>query len=88
MRLQDKVAIVTDGASGIGKEVAIRIVAEEVEDVLPTFNAFHPLGRNGQAPDARRSTSVSRLRPALSPASSLLSKAASWLGGRNRLHTT
>jgi NAD(P)-dependent dehydrogenase (short-subunit alcohol dehydrogenase family) len=43
VRFQDKVAIVTGGASGIPEQVAA---------VLPTFNAFHPLGRNGQVADA------------------------------------
>lgn len=27
------------------------LTEEEVKEVLPTFNAFHPLGRNGQAAD-------------------------------------
>jgi NAD(P)-dependent dehydrogenase (short-subunit alcohol dehydrogenase family) len=27
------------------------LTAEQVTEVLPTFNAFHPLGRNGQPPD-------------------------------------
>lgn len=27
------------------------LTAEEVKSVLPTFNSFHPLGRNGQAKD-------------------------------------
>ena len=43
MRFQDKVAIVTGGASGIPEQVAA---------VLPTFNAFHPLGRHRQVADA------------------------------------
>jgi NAD(P)-dependent dehydrogenase (short-subunit alcohol dehydrogenase family) len=28
------------------------LTPEQVKDVLPTFNAFHPLGRNGQVADA------------------------------------
>jgi NAD(P)-dependent dehydrogenase (short-subunit alcohol dehydrogenase family) len=76
MRFEDKVAIVTGGASGIGKNLAIELAPdkirvnaiapavietpvydtflspEQVKAVLPTFNAMHPLGRNGQAADA------------------------------------
>ena len=28
------------------------LTPEQVKEVLPTFNAFHPLGRNGQVADA------------------------------------
>jgi NAD(P)-dependent dehydrogenase (short-subunit alcohol dehydrogenase family) len=28
------------------------LTPEQVKTVLPTFNAFHPLGRNGQVADA------------------------------------
>jgi NAD(P)-dependent dehydrogenase (short-subunit alcohol dehydrogenase family) len=53
VRFLDKVSIVTGGASGMGKEVAIRFVAEGGSVVINgRVNAFHPLGRNGQVADA------------------------------------
>lgn len=51
MRFEGKVAAITGGGSGIGKEVAARLSDEQVKEVLPTFDAFHPLGRNGQPRD-------------------------------------
>lgn len=42
---------------------------QEVQDVLPTFNAFHPLGRNGQPADVAEAILF------------LASDAASWITG-------
>jgi NAD(P)-dependent dehydrogenase (short-subunit alcohol dehydrogenase family) len=43
--------------------------AEQVKEVLPTFNAFHPLGRNGQPADVASAILF------------LASKEASWITG-------
>lgn len=45
------------------------LTPEQVESVLPTFNAFHPLGRNGQATDVAEAILF------------LASRAASWITG-------
>ncbi len=53
--------------------------------MLPTFNAFHPLGRNGQvAMWRKRCCSSHPTRPASSPASCCRSTAASWPAGSDR----
>ena len=49
MRFQDKIAIVTGGASGIGKEVATRFVAEGGSVVINGRNCRQ--GRGGRARD-------------------------------------
>lgn len=43
--------------------------AEQVKETLPTFNAFHPLGRNGQPADVAQAILF------------LASNQASWITG-------
>src|SRR5499433_130954 len=55
------------------------LTPEQVAAVLPTFNAMHPLGRNGQRPTRRkRFFSSHPIRRASSPASCCRLTAASW----------
>ena len=63
MRFMNKIAIVTGGSSGVGKEIVRRFVVEggsvtiagrneaKLAEALPGFSAFHPIGRNGQPAD-------------------------------------
>jgi NAD(P)-dependent dehydrogenase (short-subunit alcohol dehydrogenase family) len=63
MRFQNKVAIVTGGASGIGKEVATRFVAEGGSVVINGRNA-----KKTEAADTRSIPRVSML-PSMSATS-------------------
>ena len=48
MRLKDKVALVTGGASGVGRATAQRFVAEGARVVLTDLNREAGAGRCGQ----------------------------------------
>jgi NAD(P)-dependent dehydrogenase (short-subunit alcohol dehydrogenase family) len=64
MRFKDKIAIVTGGASGIGKEVATRFVAEGGSVVINGRDAAKAKGPRGML---TRRASVSPCTQATSP---------------------
>ena len=69
MRFQDKIAIVTGGGSGMGKEVATRFVAEggsvvvNGRDAAKTEAAAHQIDPSGQAMLSRMSATSPFRRP-------------------------
>jgi NAD(P)-dependent dehydrogenase (short-subunit alcohol dehydrogenase family) len=60
MRFKDKIAIVTGGASGIGKEVATRFVAEGGSVVINGRNTARPRRRRERS--TRRASALSCTR--------------------------